>query len=553
MRGLKRAQYAVSMTAIAVVATACSSGSSGSGTKTTASSSAGTDGGTVSINLSEPQHLIPTNAAETNASEVLDALFTGLIKFDKDNKAQYTDLAESVESPDNTVWTIKIKPGWKFANGEPVTVDSFIDAWNYGALSTNGQQNSYFFANIKGYADVSPTDPNPDDKVVPKPTAKTMSGLAKVSDTEMTVTLSQPDNTFKIELGYAAFYPLPKAAFADMKAFEQAPIGNGPFKMSGTWVHNQLIKVVRNDAYSGATKPHVSEIDYKMYTSQDTAYNELISGSLDVLTQVPSASLGRAKTDLGDRYADFPSSNYGFIGFPVFDPTFKDVNVRKGISEAIDRASIMKTVFNGTRVPADDFVAPIVPGYRKGGCGEACVYDRAKAKATFSAAANPPTAMTLTYNADGGHKEWMEAACNSIHQALGIQCVAKPQPDFATMLNNLDKAKKSKQAFGAFRLGWIMDYPSAQDYLGPLYSTNGGSNYYGYSNKEFDALVLKGQAASEADSIPLYQQADDILAKDFPAAPMYYGSSQVGWSKRVSNVNLDAYQRIDKFALTVSK
>ncbi len=40
-----------------------------------------------------------------------------------------------------------------------------------------------------------------------------------------------------------------------------------------------------------------------------------------------------------------------------------------------------------------------------------------------------------------------------------------------------------------FRMGWVMDYPSMENYLGPVYTTDGSSNYYGYSNPQFDALV----------------------------------------------------------------
>ena len=48
------------------------------------------------------------------------------------------------------------KAGNKFSNGEPVDAKSFVDAWNYGALVTNAQQNSSFFAPIEGYAAVHP-------------------------------------------------------------------------------------------------------------------------------------------------------------------------------------------------------------------------------------------------------------------------------------------------------------------------------------------------------------------------------------------------------------
>ena len=69
-----------------------------------------------------------------------------------------------------------------------------------------------------------------------------------------------------------------------------------------------------------------------------------------------------------------------------------------------------------------------------------------------------------------------------------------PEAKFADLLT---KVQKHEQV-GMFRMGWVMDYPSMENYLGPLYTTNGSSNYYGYSNPEFDKLVKEGSAASDA-------------------------------------------------------
>ncbi len=48
-------------------------------------------------------------------------------------------MAESIESDDATTWTVTLKDGWTFHDGTPVTAQSFVDAWNYTALSTNAR------------------------------------------------------------------------------------------------------------------------------------------------------------------------------------------------------------------------------------------------------------------------------------------------------------------------------------------------------------------------------------------------------------------------------
>lgn len=552
MRQLRQIRWAVGLAGIAVVASACGGSDEPGTTSSTSTSStqAGKEGGRVSLEISEPQFLLASNTNESSGSEVLDALYTGLIKYDEKNAPVLTELAESIESPDNKVWTIKIKEGWTFHNGDPVEAQSFVDAWNYGALNKNAQNNSYFFAGIEGYGDVSPTDENTDDDVVPPAKSQTMSGLKVVSPTEFTVTLAAPDNTFKTSLGYTAFYPQPKQALADAKAFEAAPIGNGPFKMNGTWNHKKSIAVDKWADYKG-TKPKVDGIDFKIYDSLETAYNDLRAGNLDVMDSLPPSALAGAANELGDRYKTFPSSYYQFLGFPTTDEKYKNIKVRQAISMAIDRATIGKTVFNNTRVPADSFVSPVVAGYRKGVCGEACTFDPARAK-TLLAEGGGLDSMTITYNADGGHKEWTTAACNQIKQNLGVACVATPKPSFDVLLDDLDKSKKKGNSFGPFRLGWIMDYPSMQNYLGPLYGTGGSSNYYGYSNPTMDALVKKGQTeTSDEAAVKDWQEAEDLLVKDFPVAPLWFGVTNAAFSEKVTNVKVDPFDHIDKVALSM--
>ena len=61
------------------------------------------------------------------------------------------EVAQSIETTDNVNYRITLKPGWKFTDGSPVTAHSFVDAWNYGALSTNAQLQQGFFSPIDGY------------------------------------------------------------------------------------------------------------------------------------------------------------------------------------------------------------------------------------------------------------------------------------------------------------------------------------------------------------------------------------------------------------------
>lgn len=78
-----------------------------------------------------------------------------------------------------------------------------------------------------------------------------------------------------------------------------------------------------------------------------------------------------------------------------------------------------------------------------------------------------------------------------------------------------------------YKAGWIPDYPAAENYLKPLYSTSAahgnGSNYSDYQNPHFDRLIDQAALAkTTSKSIEFYQQAEKILLHQLPVVPLYY-------------------------------
>jgi oligopeptide transport system substrate-binding protein len=538
MRVTRGARIVAGTALLALAVAACGGGASPSGDPTA-------DGGDtpVRMELGEPQNLlVPSNTTESEGSEVLAAVFEPLVNYDE-NKQVVEAAAESITTEDNVTWTIKLKPGYTWHNGEPVVAQNYVDAWNYAANQENAQGAGYFFGRVKGYDDLNPGE----GKEVTK---KEMEGLKVVDDLTFTVELSAPFSQFRTMLGYTAFYPLPKAAFGpDGKVtdeYGEKPIGQGLFKMDKPYKKgtDQTIELSVYDKYPGKKPSNWTKLQFKLYNSSETAYNDLQANNVDIHDSLPASAISSAKTALGDRYQDQPDAGIGYIGFPLqYNDDYKDIRVREAISMAIDRKTIAETVFSGTRAPADDFINPAIDGYRQGACA-ACTYDPGKAKEQY-AAANGPKKLELGYNADGGHKEWIEAVANNLRANLGVEVTVRPFEKFANILDDLD-AKKYK---GMFRMGWAIDYPSAENYLTPIFSTGAiktGSNYAGYSTKLFDALVAKGdQAATPEEGLKYYQQADDVLIKDLPYIPVYFYRNNSGYSTAVKNVRINLLNQVE--------
>lgn len=499
-------------------------------------------------NVKPENPLIPANTNEVGGGNLLQNVFRGLVSYNPDTAAPEMAAAESIESTDNTTWTVKLKAGQTFQDGTPVTSDSFIKAWNWGAYGPNGNLNNYFFAPIDGYADLNPADPDEDGpEKAPEPKTDTMSGLVKVSDTEFTVKLSTPQSFFPVEVGYTAFYPLPESFYSDTDAFGVKPIGNGPFKIdSGNpdlgWT------ISKWDGYKGADAPKVNKVQFKTYTSGDSAYQDLLAGNLDFMDQVPAADLvnDQYQKDFPDRYLNKPVGLIGTASLPSYDKNFTP-DLNKALSLAIDRDTITKQVFNGGRTPATGWVSPVVDGYKPGACGEFCTYDKAKALEYFNKQSFKGP-FTFSYNSDGpGNKEYSEAICNSIKNALNVECTAKAYTSLNTLRTDINDAKMTSM----FKSSWQMDYPSIQNFLEPLYATGASSNDSRFSNPVFDNLIKQANGEEGEKANTLYQQAEATLAENMYVIPLWYYAQQAAWSDRVANVKTTPFSTLDLSTITL--
>lgn len=537
MRIKRLGVVAIALAAVGALTLAgCSSASNDGG------SAAG--GGIVTTNGNEPQMpLIPTNTTEVGGGKIITSIFAGLVSYSATGEIE-NEVAESIESEDATTWTVTLNDGWTFTNDEAVTAQSFVDAWNYGALYENAQSTSYFFDNIVGYSDVQNTKDDPTGAVdedgnvlqVGDPLAESMSGLTVIDDNTFTVELAAAEADYPLRLGYTAFSPLPTVAFEDMAAFGENPIGNGPYELAseGAWEHDVKIELVTNPDYAGVRAPANDGLSIVFFASQDGAYAAVQGGDLDVLDAVPDSAFATYKDDFPDSNVNDPAAIFQAFNMPYYLEHWSGEEGklrRAAVSMAIDRAEITDVIFQGTRTPATDFTSPVIDGYSDSLEGsEVLDYnpEEAVAKWAEADAISPFTGtFDIAYNSDGGHQAWVDAVVNSVKNTLGIDAVGKPYPTFAAALDD----RSAGTLTGATRAGWQADYPSMYNFLAPLYQTGAGSNYEGYSSEEFDGLLKEGAAASSVeDATAKYVAAQEVLLQDLPTVPLWYSNVTAVWN-----------------------
>jgi ABC-type oligopeptide transport system substrate-binding subunit len=474
--------------------------------------------GFVSVSVSQPAGLLPSSVSDAGGLQVLGALFTPLVTYDA-ARTPVEAAARAITSPDRRVWTIALADGYTFHNGEPVTAQSYVDAWNYAAYGPNKQRNAYLFERVAGF----------DETQGAAPAATTLSGLKVVNPTTFTVTLVAP-------------FVSPGVLAAD---FAKSVVGQGPFRLAGTFVSGNPIDVRRYDP--AVRKARVAGVRFQVYGDPAQAYTDLTEGDLDVATAIPDDLVADAARELGDRLLTTPGSSLTMLAFPSADRELREPAVRRAISMALDRDALVAALFPGAEAPARSFVPPTVVGYRADACGVPCTFDPAAAKTAYRAAGGPAT-LRISYNADGGHQRWVDATCAQLATNLGITCTGSAEASFETLLAKV----RGQQPVGMFRLTWFMDYPSMESYLGPLFTSDGSTNVHRYRNPAFDTTVRTAAAAAgQAAAVAGYARAEAILARDMPVVPLRFALNVTGRASGVDNLALDVFGRVDVAALTV--
>jgi peptide/nickel transport system substrate-binding protein/oligopeptide transport system substrate-binding protein len=456
-------------------------------------------------------------------------------------------VAESIETTDNQVWTITIKPDLTFQNGEPVDAEAFARAWNYAAYGPNAMANNYFFERFEGYDDMQ-GETDDEGNVTVEPAADTLSGLNVVDDLTLEVTLAAPFAGFSTMLGYTGFFPVAQACIDDIEACALTPIGNGPFQVE-EWQQGVSLTANKWADYTLDETPNYDRIEWTEYAGASD-WPDFQAGDLDVSFPPPAEqAAAEADADLQTRYVESPGSALTYLGFPLYlEGPWQDIEFRKAISMAIDRQGIIDALFPGQEVPADSWVVPDgVPGGEAGTC-EWCTFDPEAAQAALEAAGGWPAGetMVISLGQDETQEQYFKAIGDSIQATLGIPYELNPTPDFF--------ANRADRAFtGPFRNNWFPDYPLNENYLAPVYASGNaeeGNTNFGYYNADFEAAIAAGDQAPTLDeAVTHYQEAEAILAADFPTVPLSFSVSTAYYSERLSNVVLDPFSGATKLRL----
>ncbi|HEX2623152.1 MAG TPA: peptide ABC transporter substrate-binding protein, partial [Phototrophicaceae bacterium] len=303
----------------------------------------------------------------------------------------------------------------------------------------------------------------------------------------------------------------------------------GPFALK-EWAHEESVTLIKNPFWTSTDaipQPKLDEVVFRLLDPQQQ-FAEYQAGTMDAIS-IPLEEIERSKADavLSQEYKVGTNPCTYYVGFDNLEAPVDNVHLRRALSYAVDRESIVTNVTRGGQIPAQWFVrpglnaAPTLDSNPDLGVN----FDVAKAQEELALAltdlglssASELPQLTLSYNDSSNHGAIMQAIQQMWTDNLGITvqlAALEPSTYFATI---------SEEAPMIYRAGWCQDYADANNFDFDVFYSKSSQNDPGFNNADYDALVEQARLESDTEARrELYAQAEEILVADQAAIiPVY--------------------------------
>lgn len=476
----------------------------------------------------------PQKNSDVEGSHIARQLFEGL--FNQTNEGELVPgaaLSYDV-SDDQTVYTFHLRPEAKWSNGDPVTANDFVYAWQRLVDPATASTYAWYeeLMNVKNSSAIIAGD---------LPASEL--GVKAVDDHTFEVTLESPIPYFIKMTTHTSTFPVNKAVVEEYGEQWTLPgnlVGNGAYKLTEDKL-GQDITLEKNPYYWDNDNTVIDTINFLAVNDKNQALNRYLAGEFDYV-ELPAGQFPRLKEEYPDQAHSVPRScTYAYL-FNLSDKgpeALKDVRVRKALSYAMNRDVVVNNITRGGQKPAyswtyyatADFDPPVTD-YSQWDQKER----NEKAVELLKEAGydkNNPLELTLSYNTSDDHKK-IAIAAQQFWKAIGVN-VTLNNTEWKVYLDNL----KNKE-FDIGRYAWCGDYDEASTYLD--YFRSGGMNYGGFSSDEYDA-VMKASLTAD-DPAADYDKAEQILAEEMPLVPIYFYATPVMVPADVKGLPVENVQQI---------
>ena len=483
----------------------------------------------------EPDSLDPQRARAVEAQTILRDVCEGLTTLGKDASPAPGVAREWSVSADGKTYTFKLRDAAKWSNGDRVVGADFVA----------GLQRLVDPRTASQYAQIIDTVVNAGDIIVGKKPAESL-GVSAPDDATVVVQLVAATSYLPALLAHPSTCPVHRATLAahpDDSAKPGVMVSNGAFTLS-EWVPGQHIVLARNHHYWNDAATHLDGVEYFQIADENAELTRFRADQLHVTAVVPRGQFDWIKTNLGPQLHISPQLTTYYYGFNLDKPPFKNQpDLRRALSEVIDRERLAQMVLRVGEIPAYGWVPPGVHDYTAQSfdyANEPIAERIAEAKRLYAHAgysAAKQQHFELRYNAGEVHERLAVAIASMWKEALGVD-VQLSAVEFKSLLQDIDRGDVEM-----FRSSWVGDYNDAYTFLQYLKS-DFGINLPHYKSAAYDALLTRAAAeVDDAQRRDLLQQAEVVALHDHALLPLYFYVNKrlvkpevAGWYDNVMNV-----------------
>jgi len=513
----------------AAIASACDAGAGPSAGASAAASRGGAAGANtvVGSGVTDAITMNPILANDGSSQTAWELMFEPLAMVDPKTGAAVPWLAERWDqSPDGLTYTFHLRPNVTWSDGRPFTADDV--KFTFDTVLDRKVQTS-LRSRLDGVARLEAPDP-------------------------LTFRMSVNESSCPALISAALIPIVPRHLLAGSADFNKdefgvsRPVGTGPYTFV-EWVRDDHITLVANPRHWRG-KPKIGRVIRKVVKDNTVAAAQLRSGELDWSIVQPE-SLDDLRADRHLNVIQYANSTVNYIAYNLDRPVFADRRVRQALAYALDRETMIKTLFNGQ---GDVLHSPILsfswahnPGVPK------YPYDPERARKLLADAGWSPGAdgiarregvplrFALATNAGNKAREGVLTIAQDQWRKVGIDV----QLQLLQLNAVTDKLQKTHD-FDAVLAQFIPGVDPDQTSVWSSKEYPGGQNYMHYGSATVDALLAQGRTLAGCDQAgrkAIYDRLQTALMEDQPVTLLYQPVTLIAHDRRLSGIAPTAYAR----------
>lgn len=456
--------------------------------------------------LNNPPTLDPAYVQDEYGTAVVQQVFDGLVRFDP-YLLVLPALAETWQvGEDGKSYRFFLQKTARFHNGAPVNAEDVIFSISRLLRVVPSPAILPHLLKITGA------------RAYKEHKTEKIAGLQAEGEKTVVIQLEEPHAPFLTALGMYQVKVLPKKEVLRLgDKFGLQPVGSGPFRFV-SWEPDERIKIERYPDYF-AGKAFLDGVEFSIYPGGeiDQLIADFKAGKLDEMLVLGNArELLSLEKDL--QWFHRPALSMMFYGLRVDQPPLDDPELRRRLSDTIDREKLLSDVYSGQFEPAVRILPPGMPGVSQQNDvkNERVLVEE---KDELSKLVRQE-GRTLTLEIVSGSKSaYAQAELSFIRKAwakLGIDLQIK----YITDWSRFEEYINSNQV-QIYRYAWYADMPDPDSFLYPLFASNSPANFMRFKSKKVDQLLLSARGESNpAKRAKLYRDIEVLILEATPIIPL---------------------------------